>query len=120
MQYGTVSIRSGSMVRTLDVFHVGRYLMMILQCYGGGKSKHNTNIHIEIVARSTKSLWFKWRAFVKSERSKSMSRETSLIKKIVALNENDTEHDEYELTILCEIADLLAFIADKLEEQEHE
>lgn len=49
-----------------------------------------------------------------------MSRETSLIKKIVALNENDTEHDEYELTILCEIADLLAFIADKLEEQEHE
>lgn len=49
-----------------------------------------------------------------------MSRETSLIKKIVALNENDTEHDEYELAILCEIAESLAVIADKLEEQDHE
>ena len=50
-----------------------------------------------------------------------MSRETSLIKKIVALNGEDTGHDEYELAILCDIAESLAVIADKLtEEQEHE
>ena len=49
-----------------------------------------------------------------------MSRETSLIKKIVALNEDNIDHDEYELAILCEIAESLAVIADKLEAQEHE
>jgi hypothetical protein len=43
-----------------------------------------------------------------------MSRETSLIKKIVALNEDDVSHDSYMLTILCDIADSLAVIADKL------
>ena len=50
-----------------------------------------------------------------------MSRETSLINKIVTLNEDDTPYDAYLLTILCDIAESLAVIADKLtEEQEHE
>ncbi len=50
-----------------------------------------------------------------------MSRETSLIKKIVMLNEDDVSHDSYMLTILCDIAESLAVIADKLtEEQENE
>lgn len=51
-----------------------------------------------------------------------MSRETSLIKKIVMLNEDDVPQDDlYVLTILCDIAESLAVIADKLtEEHEHE
>lgn len=50
-----------------------------------------------------------------------MSRETSLINKIVTLNEDDTPYDAYLLTILCDIAESLAVIADKLtEEQENE
>ena len=49
-----------------------------------------------------------------------MSRETSLIKKIGWLNEEDASHEEYTLAILCDIAESLAVIADKLtEEQEH-
>lgn len=46
-----------------------------------------------------------------------MSRETSLIKKIVTLNEDDTPHDSYMLTILCDIAESLAVIADKLTDE---
>lgn len=49
-----------------------------------------------------------------------MSRETSLTKKIVTLNEDDTPYDAYLLTILCDIAESLAVIADTLKEQEHE
>lgn len=50
-----------------------------------------------------------------------MSREASLIKKIVMLNDDDTPHDSYMLAILCDIAESLAVIADKLtKEQEHE